>query len=229
MSPRSGPGGSRRAQLGIDALGLPCYGPRERVWIRHARRRVKSSRPLFRAYVFVAFDIDRDDWGAVLGVKGVVGLLCCDPGVPSRVSAGEIEALRRAEQAGAFDATVDGLAFRPGDAVQVEAGAVFPASSARSGAPMSRQGWKSCYQVSARLFCPSKWWQRWNCTSRPRRAVLAGRSPAGRLVSQSAVFGVSSVGQRRARSLPETRPPEPNTGAAAQSHGRVKVVDRRTL
>ncbi|MDQ2079497.1 transcription termination/antitermination NusG family protein [Xanthobacteraceae bacterium Astr-EGSB] len=115
-------GWERRAELGIAALGLPCYGPRERVWVRHARRRERRDRALFRRYVFVAFDLDRDDWGAVLSVKGVTGLLCCDPRVPSCVPDAEINALRRAEQAGVFDTTVDGLTFRAGDAVQVEAG-----------------------------------------------------------------------------------------------------------
>ena len=111
-----------RAKLGIEALGFPVYLPCETKLLRHARRKIPVRRPLFVRYLFVAFDAEREPWGAIKTTHGVEYLLYGDPDVPARVPDAVIERLRRAEAAGEFDMTRSGASFAPGAAVRVEEG-----------------------------------------------------------------------------------------------------------
>ena len=124
-----------RAKMGLEAKGFTVYLPVEKVKRRHARRTTVSLLPLFRRYLFVAFDPDRDEWFSPIKLTdGVEDMLCYPkfatdaPDVawmPLRVPAGEIEALKRREAAGDFDYTNAACAFTPGQSVRIaDAGAM---------------------------------------------------------------------------------------------------------
>ncbi|MGE3149126.1 MAG: transcription termination/antitermination protein NusG [Pseudorhodoplanes sp.] len=125
-----------RARLALGAKGFDVYLPVEKRIVRHARRKVVRLLPLFKRYLFVAFDIERDEWYApIRATDGVADLLCYPRVVgegrnadthwiPLQVPDAQIAALRRKEAAGAFDYTKAGATFTPGDAVRVAQGAL---------------------------------------------------------------------------------------------------------
>lgn len=114
--------GEWRARLVDDVLdlGFDVYQPRERRIKMRRRQHVEVVEPLFSGYLFVRFDEWRDDWQRLFDVKGVEDVLSnCDR--PSRIPTPWIEALRRAETAGAFDRTPDST-FKVGDVVRIADG-----------------------------------------------------------------------------------------------------------
>ena len=124
-----------RAKMGLAARGFPVYLPVEKRIVRHARRKEKRVFPLFRRYLFVAFDIERDEWyEPIRSTDGVADLLCYPrlpatrnadaQWIPLRVPDAEIEALRRKETTGEFDYTNPACAFSPGEKVRVAHGAL---------------------------------------------------------------------------------------------------------
>ena len=70
-----------------------------------AARRVKVSRPLFRRYVFVAFDPDFEEWfDPIMSANGVIGFVKSRrDGMPMRIPSKIIDELMRLEANGAFD------------------------------------------------------------------------------------------------------------------------------
>jgi transcriptional antiterminator RfaH len=104
----------------VDA-GFEVYQPREKAMKVRRRKRVEVVDPLFVGYVFVRFDVWLDDWQRLLDVRGVEDVLSnCDR--PSRIADVTIEALRRAEGAGAFDRTPDSSPFKIGELVRIAEG-----------------------------------------------------------------------------------------------------------
>lgn len=102
-------------------LGFDVYQPRERAMKTRQRKRVEVVEPLFNGYLFVCFDEHRDDWQRLLDVKGVEDVLSnCD--IPSRVPTAWVEAIRRAEHAGAFDRRPDASPFKVGELVRIAEG-----------------------------------------------------------------------------------------------------------
>jgi transcriptional antiterminator RfaH len=105
----------------VRANGFETYMPMERSIRVRRRRRVQVEQPLFSRYLFVRFDPYRDDWQSLLHLDGVEDVLSnCD--VPSRVPDAWIEALHRAEHAGAFDRRPDASPFKIGDRVRIAEG-----------------------------------------------------------------------------------------------------------
>ncbi len=124
-----------RAKMGLQARGFAVYLPVEKRIVRHARRKEKRVFPLFRRYLFVAFDIERDEWyEPIRSTDGVADLLCYPripatrnadaQWIPLQVPPAQIETLRRKEAAGDFDYTNPRSAFTPGEKVRVAHGAL---------------------------------------------------------------------------------------------------------
>ena len=126
-----------RAKMGLQARGFAVYLPVEKRIVRHARRKEQRLFPLFRRYLFVAFDIERDEWYEPIRTTDGVADLLCYPRLPAsrtrnadvqwiplQVPNAQIEALRRKEAAGDFDYTNPASAFHVGEAVRVAQGAL---------------------------------------------------------------------------------------------------------
>ena len=139
-----------RAKMGLAAKGFPVYLPVEQRIVRHARRKEKRVFPLFRRYLFVAFDIERDEWyEPIRSTDGVADLLCYPripatrnadaQWIPLQVPNAQIEALRRKEAAGDFDYTNPASAFHVGEAVRVAQGALVGLSAIVHATPPNKR------------------------------------------------------------------------------------------
>jgi transcriptional antiterminator RfaH len=107
------------AQLHLRLQGFRSFFPRFRKTIRHARKLQDVVAPVFRGYIFVTFDAERDRWRSINGTLGVARLLTADS-QPVPVPAGVVEAL-----IGALDASglvLLGSDLKPGEAVRIIAG-----------------------------------------------------------------------------------------------------------
>ena len=123
-----------RAKLGLAAKGFAVYLPLEKRIVRHARRKETRIMPLFRRYLFVAFDPERDEWyEPIRTTDGIIDLLSYPSAiagtrhfmpVPLRIADAEVESLRRREDAGDFDYTNAASTFTAGDVVRVAQGAL---------------------------------------------------------------------------------------------------------
>jgi transcriptional antiterminator RfaH len=87
----------QHARKGLLAKRFAVYLPTYMREIRHARRAEIVERPLFPRYLFVGFDINRDQWTEVRRTDGVERLLSHDE-IPVRVPTDVVEAIREAAQ-----------------------------------------------------------------------------------------------------------------------------------
>jgi transcription antitermination factor NusG len=87
------PRSERKAELHLGAQGFRTYLAQIQKTIRYARqpRAVKS--PLFRRYLFVILDLDRDRWLSVRSTIGVSCLFAHRDGRPVPVPVGIVESL----------------------------------------------------------------------------------------------------------------------------------------
>lgn len=114
------PRAERDVSVEIHGAGFGVYLPLE-------RRRGKPGRPavsvpLFPGYVFAQVDLDRDDWGALRHLDGVIDLLMAGA-VPGRVPGAAVEAMMRAEAYGLFDRTTHAPSqFQVGEQVRLSTG-----------------------------------------------------------------------------------------------------------
>jgi transcriptional antiterminator RfaH len=108
---------SFKLERDIKELGFETFAPPEKLLkIVRQRRRIQI-KPAFGRYMFVRFDREADNWGQLMEVRGVYGVLS-NAYIPMRIPDIVIERIRRAEQAGAF-----GLkALEPGTAVEIMEG-----------------------------------------------------------------------------------------------------------
>jgi transcriptional antiterminator RfaH len=81
-----------RAKMQLAAQGFRAFLPRYRKTVRHARRLLTVSAPLFDRYLFVALDLGRDRWRSVNGTFGVTSLVC-DRTAPLPVPHGIVESM----------------------------------------------------------------------------------------------------------------------------------------
>ncbi len=95
------------------------FCPRYSKTVRHARKATNVLVPLFPNYLFVSFDISRDQWRAINGTRGVVRLLMQGE-TPQPVPSGFVDSLQaqlRADAAGNWTP-----AFRIGETVRIAGG-----------------------------------------------------------------------------------------------------------
>ncbi len=106
------------AQATIRGLGFDVFCPMEAKTKRLRGRRVECREAVFPGYLFVSFDRERDDWGAIADADGVMGILK-NGQMPSRVHDIIIARLRNMDEAGVFDA---GNALKEGQPVEIMEG-----------------------------------------------------------------------------------------------------------
>jgi transcriptional antiterminator RfaH len=107
------------AQRHLRQQGFRNFFPRFRKTVRHARKLQDVVAPVFRGYMFVIFDAERDQWRSINGTLGVARLLTADS-QPIPVPAGVVEAL-----IGALDSSglvLLGTDLKPGEAVRIVGG-----------------------------------------------------------------------------------------------------------
>jgi len=106
-----------RVQRELEDRFIPSYLPRERVRKRHIGRMVEAMEPLFRGYIFAAFDLRDERWKRIATTKGVLSIL---PRLsnPVAIRADEVAGLRDAEEQGIFRRGE----VRPGENVRVYRG-----------------------------------------------------------------------------------------------------------
>ena len=85
---------------------------------------------MFQGYAFARFDRERDDWGRIGGIDGVLGIYRHE-NVPVAVPEAEVRTFQNAEEAGVFDLTSSAANFRQGDEVEIEQRGPFQGLVAR--------------------------------------------------------------------------------------------------
>lgn len=91
------------ARADIEALGFEVFCPIERKTKILRGRKTEVTEPVFPGYLFASFDRERDSWGSIAAVDGVLDIIM-NLGLPVRVPDAVIERLRNADAAGVFDA-----------------------------------------------------------------------------------------------------------------------------
>jgi len=76
----------------LSAQGFRNFLPRRMKTVRHARRIREVNAPVFPRYIFVALDLDRDQWRSVNGTIGVSSLFMAEDR-PLPVPSGIVETL----------------------------------------------------------------------------------------------------------------------------------------
>ena len=107
------------AQRHLWQQGFQSFFPRFSKTVRHARKLQDVVAPVFRGYIFVIFDPERDQWRSINGTLGIARLITAESR-PIPVPAGVVEAL-----VGALDSSglvLLGADLKPGDAVRIIAG-----------------------------------------------------------------------------------------------------------
>lgn len=102
----------------IKALGFEPFLPIQTRSVVFRKKRVSVTESLFTRYCFVAFDSNKDSYGAIKHCRGVEYLIE-NAGTPTIVPNAAIEILKMAEKAGCFDFTRSKAKFEPGDNVEI--------------------------------------------------------------------------------------------------------------
>lgn len=126
-----------RANMGLKAKGFDTFYPIIRKKQRHARYTVVVERPLFVRYLFVRFDIERDEWfHPIMTTDGVEDLIRNDT-IPVRIADSDLARIISAFRAGDFDLTRKRAIseFEEGEIVRIGDG-VFSGFNARVVAAM---------------------------------------------------------------------------------------------
>lgn len=97
---------------------LPCYKKIR----RHARKIDEVSAPLFPRYLFIAIDLETDQWRSVLGTRGVSCLLMIN-GRPAVIPTAIIQSLKEQETNDGFVPIQSIASFEKGDRVRIMDGA----------------------------------------------------------------------------------------------------------
>jgi transcriptional antiterminator RfaH len=119
-----------RANMGLKAKGFETLLPYIRKRIRHGRQTSIVDRPVFPRYLFIKFDVEKDEWfHPIKSTDGVEDLIRND-NIPVRVPEQQIERLRRAQVCGDFDTTKKPVSeYVAGEMVRISEG-VFSGFSA---------------------------------------------------------------------------------------------------
>ncbi len=99
---RADVGCDERARKGLEAIGYTTWVPVMLKTIKHARKLVEVTRPLFPRHGFVRIDPNTQGFGLVLRCRGVESLISMT-GTPSRLPDAAIDDLRARASIGAFD------------------------------------------------------------------------------------------------------------------------------
>ena len=113
------PHAEARALENLKRQGFEAWLPLYRKQRRRARRSEQVLRPLFPRYLFVALDLDGEQWRPVLSTYGVADLVSSGDG-PLALADAVIDALRaRADEDGHYTLA---RGLKSGDKVRIESG-----------------------------------------------------------------------------------------------------------
>jgi len=113
------PHAEARALENLERQGFEAWLPLYRKQRRRARRSEQVLRPLFPRYLFVALDLDGEQWRPVLSTYGVADLVSSGDG-PLALADAVIDALRaRADEDGHYTLA---RGLKSGDKVRIESG-----------------------------------------------------------------------------------------------------------
>lgn len=99
------PRSETRAICHLESQGYRVFCPRYSRTVRHARQTKNVLAPLFPNYLFVEFDVSRDQWRRINSTRGVLRLLTWD-GAPQPVPRGVVDGLVAGTRSdGTFDWT----------------------------------------------------------------------------------------------------------------------------
>lgn len=122
---RASCGHSRRAQRSLAEQKFHAYLPMETRWIKHARRKIRGSRPLLGRYLFVKLATEEPAFHRMRGVDGVEALVGTG-GNPRAIPESFVMDLWGDEVAGQYDATrptkKDRPKFEEGDETVIRSG-----------------------------------------------------------------------------------------------------------
>jgi len=108
------------AEFHLTNQQFEVFLPRHAVRKRKQGQIVQEVQPYFPRYLFVRFDVDRDDWGPIRSTRGVISLVRFN-GRPRSVPASLISTLRENENSqGLQEASKP--RWKSGDEVEIEAG-----------------------------------------------------------------------------------------------------------
>ena len=107
----------------LENQGFEAYLPLYKKLRRHARQMRETDAPLFPRYLFVSFDVDRDQWRAVNSTRGVVGLVNFKTDTPQGIADRIITDLRSTQDDGGLVSLAALELFKPGEPVRILEGA----------------------------------------------------------------------------------------------------------
>ena len=107
-----------KAEKEITEAGFEAFAPTiTKISIKHGRRR-SLLEPIFPRYIFVKFDRENDEWGAIQELKSVQFIIRNNT-MPAKVPTIVVDRIRRAAEAGVFSSK---SALIEGDGVEIEEG-----------------------------------------------------------------------------------------------------------
>jgi transcriptional antiterminator RfaH len=114
-----------RANMGLKAKGFETFLPYLRKRIRHARYTQAVERPLFPRYLFVRFDVEKDEWfDPIKSTDGVEDIIR-NNSIPVRIPQAELDPIIHAQKAGEFDLTRKrpiSSEYAEGEVIRISAG-----------------------------------------------------------------------------------------------------------
>jgi transcriptional antiterminator RfaH len=108
----------------LEQQGFEAYLPRYLKNRRHARKSDQVSRPLFPRYLFIKMDLDHALWRAINSTRGIINLISNGDG-PTFVMEDIVEGIKSYENESGLISPEIADFFKPGDPVQVTAGAMI--------------------------------------------------------------------------------------------------------
>ncbi len=119
----------------IRKLGFDVFSPTQGVVKITRGRKVLTNKPIFPGYLFVRFDREREDWGQINDINGVIGILD-NMQIPCAIPDLVIERLRNWVDAGVFERE---SSLQSGQAVEITEGPFMGLlAKVRSASPRKR-------------------------------------------------------------------------------------------
>ena len=109
------------AHANLARQGFQAYLPRYLKLRRHARQTTEVKAPLFPGYLFVAIDMDAEQWRPIRSTIGVRDLISFGE-LPAAMPDGIVEEIRERENQAGVVPVAEPVPFKKGDAVKVLSG-----------------------------------------------------------------------------------------------------------
>jgi transcriptional antiterminator RfaH len=120
-----------RANMGLKAKGFETFLPYIRKRVRHGRYTNIVDRPVFPRYLFVRFDIEKDEWFHPIKSTDGVEDLIRNNNIPVRIRDDDLNRLIAMQNSGEFDLTRRPVsAYEAGETVRISEG-VFSGFNAK--------------------------------------------------------------------------------------------------